>query len=78
MFYADSYDDSQAEYWWRRAEWNPAICLLPRRSDYSGKWIWGPGCVRGVKIIHGPGDDVVLEFWMTNTEFMMFRLTDGD
>lgn len=65
--------ESQRQWWYRRADWQPTFSVLPRRCDLSGRWIWGRHML-GTLMITGPGDPVILRFWNHRHEYTMRKL----
>ena len=61
------------EWYYQRANWNPAFLLIPRRCDLSNRWIWGKH-MRGTAMITGPGEPVIVKIWNHRHEHTIYRL----
>jgi hypothetical protein len=59
---------------WRSCQWELKLALLPHRCAASGQLIWFKYAYRGIRFITGPGEPVVLKYWMTTEEFMTNRI----
>lgn len=64
----------QRDWYYNRAVWQQRLCVLPRRCDLSGRWLWGKH-YRGVGTITGPGEPVIYHFWHHKDEHLVYRLT---
>lgn len=58
----------------QRLKWRRKFFLLPKRSDQSGKYIWLRKGWYGYRWITGPGEPIRLEYWMSDKEYMWFRI----
>jgi len=66
-----------AIYKLRRFYWSPAISIVGRRCFLSGNTIpWFSQAYKGIKIISGPGEDVVITKWAT-PEAVVFQKLKG-
>lgn len=55
--------------------WEPRLSLWPRKSSWSNDRIrMFRTAYRGQRIIHGPGEPVLLVAWLTPEEFIIQRL----
>lgn len=58
---------------YKRAEWKATFSLIPRRCDLSNRWLWGRH-MRGIRVITGPGDPVIITIWNHQHEHTLYRL----
>ena len=54
--------------------WALVFILLPRKTEYN-TWIWFSKAYRGMRVIRGPGEAVILDKWFTPEEFTWYQLT---
>lgn len=59
----------------QRLKWRRHFFLWPKRSDQTEKLIWLRKGWRGSRWITGPGEPIRLDYWLTDEEYMWFRLT---
>ena len=55
-------------------DWHLHFCLWPRRCLFTDKTLWFEKCYKGSRVIHGPGDDVVAEYYIDKFEFIKWNL----
>ena len=55
------------------AVWEETFSLIPRRCNLSNRWMWG-NHIRGIRMISGPGDPVVIEIWNHRDEHLIYKL----
>jgi hypothetical protein len=55
-------------YWYEKFTW------LPRQCVVTGKRIWLKRAMKGVQIITGPGDPVIVYKWIDKKQFLLERL----
>jgi hypothetical protein len=66
---------SHGYYWHNRvANWQLKFAWLPHRCSLSGRFIWLKFAYCGRKIISGPGEPVIEDYWHTTTEHMIWLL----
>jgi hypothetical protein len=58
----------------RAQNWRLTLCILPRTCFLSGRKLWGKQCYKGTRIITGPGDPVVEDYWIDRNEFLIWNL----
>lgn len=64
-----------AIYKLRRFHWSQAISIVGRRCFLSGNTIpWFSQAYKGIKIINGPGEDVVITKWATEEAVLFAKL----
>lgn len=76
----DQFDDYWYEhnaYYFRWASWKSARPIFPRRCQLTGRLLWMQKVMRGVRIITGPGSDVVETYWVDPGEFMLHKIKYG-
>ena len=54
--------------------WNLHFCLWPRRCLFTDKTLWFEKCYKGSRVITGPGDVVVAEYYIDKFEFIIWTL----
>jgi hypothetical protein len=54
--------------------WELKFAVLPHRSAASQQLIWLQPAYRGQRLITGPGEPVMIEYWLTPEEFVMYQL----
>jgi hypothetical protein len=59
----------------RANNWKLVLCILPKNCFLTGKKLWGKRCYKGTRIITGPGDPVIEEYYIEKFEFMKWQLT---
>lgn len=59
----------------RAVGWKLKLCWTPKNCYLSGKQLWGKRAYYGERMIAGPGDPVVDEYWIEKDEFMLWQLT---
>jgi uncharacterized cupin superfamily protein len=57
----------------RTADWDKIISIVPRRCYISNRWILGRH-YRGIRLITGPGEPVVLTYWHHREEHLIWLL----
>jgi hypothetical protein len=58
----------------RAGDWKLTLCFRPRTCFLSGKRLWGKQAYRGVRIITGPGEPVIEDYWIEKSEFIIWKL----
>ena len=58
----------------RAQTWDIKLCLWPRKCFLTGKRLWMKYAYKGTRIITGPGDPVVYEYWVERSEFIFWNL----
>jgi hypothetical protein len=62
-------------YWHNRvANWQLKFAWLPHRCSLSDQFIWLKFAYRGRKIISGPEEPVIEDYWHTTTEHLIWLL----
>ena len=59
---------SRARGWQLKLCWRPVTCFL------TGKQLWGRRAYHAHRIIHGPGEAVIEDYWVEKHEFLLSRL----
>lgn len=54
--------------------WEEKFSLLPRRCAISGKLIWLTTAQYGEWLITGPGEPILVKFWIDLQEFVVYKL----
>jgi hypothetical protein len=55
--------------------WKLKLCWLPKKCFLSSKVLWGKNAYHAQRIITGPGDPVIEDYWLEKFEFMKWQLT---
>ena len=55
--------------------WKLVLCILPKTCFLSGKKLWGKRCYKGTRVITGPGEPVIEDYYVEKFEFMKWQLT---
>ena len=58
----------------RVKSWDLKLCLWPRTCFLSGQLLWAQQAYHGVRWIHGPGEPVKQEYWISRNEFVLWNL----
>lgn len=66
--------DSWFNHYSKHLGWEKKFCFLPKRSAESGKLLWLTFAMRGVKLITGPGEPVMITYWQGQEEHLMWKL----
>jgi hypothetical protein len=69
-----TYQEYLEPYLQRVQTWQLKFAMWPRRCAKTNQWIWFETAYRGTRIITGPGSSIVEYFWMSRTEFVIWRL----
>jgi hypothetical protein len=72
-------DTTQAPYWdnWsfnNVRRWDLKLCWMPKKCYLTGKSLWGKYAYYGGRLIHGPGDPILDEYWVDKNEFLIWQL----
>ena len=59
----------------RARGWKLVLCILPKTCAVSGQKLWGKRCYKGTRVITGPGDPVIEDYYIEKFEFMKWQLT---
>jgi hypothetical protein len=59
----------------RARDWKLILCMKPRTCFLTGKQLWGSRCYKGTRVITGPGDPVIEDYFIEKFEFMKWQLT---
>jgi hypothetical protein len=54
--------------------WKMYFCLWPRTCHLTGKSIWFDRCYRGTRMITGPGDPIIVDYYIDQFEFITWKL----
>lgn len=55
--------------------WKLKMCWIPKTCFLSGKKLWGKRAYHGIRIITGPGEPVIDDYWLDKFEFTKWQLT---
>jgi len=58
----------------RASNWRLKLCWAPKSCFLTGKKLWGKKAYCGTRIITGPGDPVITDYWIEKDEFIVWRL----
>lgn len=59
----------------RVTDWKYKLCWRPQTCFLTGKQLWGSRAYHGTRIITGPGEPVIDDYWVEKNEFLIWRLT---
>jgi hypothetical protein len=59
----------------RAKDWKLILCMRPRTCFLTGKQLWGSRCYKGIRVITGPGEPVIEDYFIEKFEFMKWQLT---
>jgi hypothetical protein len=59
---------------WYQTTWERKFTILPRRSEYTNKLIWFKQAWRGQTLVDGLEEPVLIEEWVTDSEFIWIQL----
>lgn len=57
--------------------WKLKFCWLPQTCFLTGKQLWGSHAYHGARIITGPGEPVIDDYWIEKHEFLIWQITRG-
>jgi hypothetical protein len=60
----------------RARGWKLKICWIPKKCFISKKPLWGKQAYNAQRIITGPGDPVIEDYWIDRNEFIIWNLKD--
>jgi hypothetical protein len=55
--------------------WKLKRCWFPQNCFLSQKPLWGKKAYHAQRVITGPGDPVIEDYWLEKFEFMKWQLT---
>lgn len=55
--------------------WKLKLCWLPKRCFISNKPLWGKKVYHAQRVITGPGEPVIEDYYLEKFEFMKWQLT---
>ncbi len=58
----------------RAQYWTLKLCWLPKKCRLSAKSLWGKRAYRGENWITGPGEPIVVYYWIDRNEFLVWNL----
>jgi len=59
----------------RARGWKLKLCWLPNKCFLSEKPLWGKRAYHAQRVITGPGDPVIEDYWLEKFEFTKWQLT---
>lgn len=57
-----------------RGQWLPKRAWWPVQSSVSGDWLWLTRGYRNRFMITGPGEPIVVDYWLSSEEFVWLTL----
>lgn len=54
--------------------WQLKLCWRPQECFLTGKRVWGKRAYHGTRVITGPGDPVVENYYVGKDEFILWKL----
>ena len=54
--------------------WKLKLCWLPKKCFLSGKPLWGKRAYNATRIITGPGEPIIEQYWVAKDEFIFWRI----
>lgn len=73
----DEYWHEHNVFYFKIATWQRKFSLFPHLCQLTGRLIWLRPAMLGVRIIKGPGSDVVERYWVDEGEFFLHKLRYG-
>lgn len=58
----------------RVSNWKLKLCWFPKKCFLTKKSLWGDTAYYGENWITGPGDPVVVKYWIDRNEFIIWNL----
>ena len=59
----------------RARGWKLKLCWTrPQTCFLTGKQLWGRQAYHGIRMIAGPGDPVIDDYWIEKNEFIIWQL----
>lgn len=55
--------------------WQLKMCWIPKKCFISDKPLWGKKAYHAQRILTGPGEPVIENYWLEKTEFIKWQLT---
>ena len=59
----------------QRLNWRRKFFLLPKRCERSNQVIWLRKGWHGWRWVTGPGEPIAVDHWMSDKEYMWFRIS---
>jgi hypothetical protein len=59
----------------RARHWKLVLCMRPRTCFLTGKQLWGSRCYKGTRVITGPGEPVIEDYYIEKFQFIKWQLT---
>jgi len=77
--YGDVLQAPPSEDWelQRIGVWKLKLCWFPKKCYLSGKKIWGKYAYHGERWITGPGEPIVVNYWIDRNEFLIWKIKKG-
>jgi hypothetical protein len=66
--------DQSFNYYYHRFHWYEKFAWWPQKCMVTGKRIWFERAMKGVQLITGPGDPVIILKWMDKKQFLFEKL----
>ena len=54
--------------------WEKVFCILPRRCNYTGKYLWLKYAYKGTSMLTGPGDPLFSYRWCESKSYMFLKI----
>ena len=58
----------------RARGWKLKLCWLPKRCFLSNERLWGKKAYHAQRIITGPGEPVIEDYWIEKSKFLIWSL----
>jgi len=58
----------------RIRNWKLVLCILPKICFLTGRRLWGKRCYKGTRMITGPGEPVIENYYIDKFEFLIWQL----
>ena len=55
--------------------WTYKMCWRPNTCYLSGEQLWGKRAYHGTRIITGPGEPIIDNYWVSKEKFTVWQLT---
>lgn len=60
----------------KASEWKLKLCWFPKKCYISKKQLWGQYAYYSKRLITGPGDAILVDYWIEKNEFLMWNLKE--
>lgn len=58
--------------------WKLKLCWRPNTCFLTGKQLWGKKAYHAIRVITGPGDHILEDYWIAKDAFIFWQLKRND